>query len=160
MVIDTVARSRREITRTTGNESSPRWARGGSHVTFVRDNNLFIVPVEGTSAGTLVQLTDVSSRRADPRATDSQRVLKEEEQKLLDWVEQEAARRKRREARERALALPKFELGERQSVADAALLYRCWCNARGLIAVGCRGKFWWNWSTQRTWLAGRRNGGG
>ena len=122
VVIDTVARSRREITRTTGNESSPRWARGGSHVTFVRDNNLFIVPVESTSAGTLVQLTDVSSRRADPRATDSQRVLKEEEQKLLDWVEQEAARRKRREARERALALPKFELGERQSVADAALL--------------------------------------
>jgi dipeptidyl aminopeptidase/acylaminoacyl peptidase len=122
VVIDTVSKTRREITRTTGNESSPRWARGGSHVTFVRDNNLFIVPVEGTSAGTLVQLTDVSARRTEARPTDSQRVLKEEEQKLLDWVEQEAERRKRREARERARALPKFELAERQSVADAALL--------------------------------------
>jgi hypothetical protein len=111
VVIDTVARTRREITRTTGNEGSPRWARGGSHVTFVRDNNLFVVPVEGSTSGTIVQLTDVSARRSDARPTDSQRVLKEEEQKLLDWVEQEAARRKRREARDRAHALPKFELG-------------------------------------------------
>jgi dipeptidyl aminopeptidase/acylaminoacyl peptidase len=121
VVIDTIARTRREITRTTGNESSPRWARGGSHVTFVRDNSLFIVPVEGPSAGTLVQLIDVSARRNESRPTDSQRVLKEEEQKLIDWVEQEAARRKRREARDRARALPRFELGERQSIADAAV---------------------------------------
>jgi dipeptidyl aminopeptidase/acylaminoacyl peptidase len=121
VVIDTVTRTRREITRTTGNESNPRWARGGTHVTFVRDNNLFVVPVEGTSSGTLVQLTDVAARRTDTRPTDSQRVAREEEQRLLDWVEQEAERRKRREARERARALPKFEIGERQSVADAAL---------------------------------------
>jgi dipeptidyl aminopeptidase/acylaminoacyl peptidase len=135
VVVDTVARTRRDITRTTGNESSPRWARGGTHVTFVRDNNLFIVPVEaaapGLSAavpatatvpiGTLVQLTDVSARRTDPRLTDSQRVVREEERQLLDWVEREAERRKRREARERARALPKFELAERQTVSDAAL---------------------------------------
>jgi dipeptidyl aminopeptidase/acylaminoacyl peptidase len=121
VVVDTVARTRREVTRTTGNESSPRWAHGGSHVTFVRDNNLFIVPLEGASSGTLVQLTDVSARRADPRLTDSQKVLKSEEASLLDWVEQEAARRKRREARDRARALPKFELGERQTIVDAAL---------------------------------------
>ena len=36
-------------------------------------------------------------------------------------MEQEAERRKRREAREQARALPKFELAERQSIADAAL---------------------------------------
>ena len=46
VIIDTVARKRIDVTRTTGNESSPRWARGETHVTFVRDNNLFIVPVE------------------------------------------------------------------------------------------------------------------
>ena len=40
-------RKRIDVTRTTGNESSPRWARGETHVTFVRDNNLFIVPVAG-----------------------------------------------------------------------------------------------------------------
>ena len=121
VMIDTVSRTRHEITRTTGAENNPRWARGGTHVTFVRDNNLYIVPVDRSSAGTLVQLTDVAPRRSDPRPTDSQRVLKDEEQKLLDWVAQEAERRKRREARDEARALPKFELGERHSVVDAAL---------------------------------------
>jgi dipeptidyl aminopeptidase/acylaminoacyl peptidase len=121
VVIDTVARRRHEITRTTATESNPRWVRDGTHITFVRDNNLYIVPVEGPSSGTLVQLTDIAPRPNDPRLTDSQRVLKEEEQKLLDWVAQEAERRKRREARLEARALPKFELVERQSVVDAAL---------------------------------------
>ena len=69
----------------------------------------------------MVQLTDVSARRTDPRLTDSQKFIKEEEPKLLDWVEQEAARRKRREDLDRARALPKFELAERQNIADAAL---------------------------------------
>ena len=71
--------------------------------------------------GTVVQLTDIAVRASTTRPTDSQRVAREEEQKLLDWVEQEAARRKRREARDRARALPKFELAERQTIADAAL---------------------------------------
>lgn len=121
VVIDTVARTRRHITRTTGSERSPRWARGGTHVTFVRDDNLFIVPVDAGGSDALVQLTDVARRRAQPRRTDSQRVLAEEEQKLIQWVEQGRERRKRREARERARALPRFELAERQSVIDAAL---------------------------------------
>jgi dipeptidyl aminopeptidase/acylaminoacyl peptidase len=121
VMIDTVGRTRREVTRTTGNESNPRWARGGTHITFVRDNNLFIVPVDAAAGGTIVQLTDVSARRSEQRPTDSQRVLREEEGQLLDWVEQQTARRKRREERERARAHPKFELAERQAIVDAAL---------------------------------------
>lgn len=121
VIIDTIANRRIEVTRTTGNESSPRWARGESHVTFVRDNNLFIVPVQDVAGGALVQLTDAAVRRADPRPTDSQKFLKEEEQKLLDWVEAETERRKRREALERARALPRFDLTDRQTVADAAV---------------------------------------
>ena len=121
VVIDTVTRTRIDVTRTTGTESSPRWARGETHVTFVRDNNLFIVPIESVAAGTLVQLTDVAARRPDPRTSDSQKFIKEEEAKLLDWVEQSAARRKRREELDRARALPKFELAERQTLADAAV---------------------------------------
>jgi dipeptidyl aminopeptidase/acylaminoacyl peptidase len=121
VVIDTIARKRLDVTRTTGNESNPRWARGGTHVTFVRDNALFIVPVEGPSTGTVVQLIDASVRRSEAKPTDSQRVARDEEKQLLDWVEQEAERRKRREARERARALPKFELAERQTIVDAAL---------------------------------------
>jgi hypothetical protein len=106
VIIDTVARRRIAVTRTTGSESNPRWARGESHVTFVRDNNLFIVPVQDVEGGMLVQLTDTAPRRPDPRLTDSQKFLKEEEAKLLDWVEQEVARRQRREARDRAVATP------------------------------------------------------
>jgi len=121
VIIDTIDRKRIDVTRTTGNESSPRWARNESHVTFVRDNNLFIVPVESVSGGSVVQLTDVSARRTEPRVTDSQKFLKEEEPKILDWVEQEAARRKRREDLDRARALPKFEIAERQNILDAAL---------------------------------------
>lgn len=121
VIIDTVAHTRLDVTRTTGNESSPRWAKGETHVTFVRDNNLFIVPVEAVATGSVVQLTDVSARRADPRSTDSQKYVKEEETKILDWVEQEAARRKRRDDLDKARALPKFELADRQSVTDAAV---------------------------------------
>jgi dipeptidyl aminopeptidase/acylaminoacyl peptidase len=123
VVIDTIGRARQDVTRTTVAESNPRWARGGTHVTFVRENNLFIVPVaaSGSGSGTVVQLTDVAARRSEPALSDSQRVLKEEERQLLDWVEQEAARRQRREAREAARALPRFELTERQSITEAAL---------------------------------------
>jgi dipeptidyl aminopeptidase/acylaminoacyl peptidase len=121
VIIDTVSRTRIEVTRTTAGESRPRWARNETHVTFVRDNNLFIVPLDGIKTGGLVQVTDVGARRADPRTTDSQKALKEEQVKLFDWVEEQAERRKRREELDRARQLPRFELAERQSVTDAAL---------------------------------------
>src|SRR6478609_596982 len=122
VIIDTVAHKRIDVTHTTGNESSPRWAQNETRVTFIRDNNLFIVPAsaDGETA-VITQLTDVSTRRTDPRSSDSQKYLKEEEPKILDWVEQEAARRKRREDLDKARALPKFEIAERQTIADAAL---------------------------------------
>jgi len=121
VIIDTIANRRIEVTRTTGNESNPRWAKEETHVTFIRDNNLFIVPVQDVTAGALVQLTDAAVRRAETRPTDSQKFLKDEEQKLIEWVEAETARRKRREALDRARALPRFDLTERQTIADAAL---------------------------------------
>jgi dipeptidyl aminopeptidase/acylaminoacyl peptidase len=121
VVLDTVARKRIDITRTTGAESAPRWTRGGTHVTFLRDNSLFIVPVDSSSTGTLVQLVDASAARAEQRSTDSQRVARDEEKQLIDWVEQEAERRKRREERERAGAVPKFALAERHTIVYAVL---------------------------------------
>ena len=39
--------TRRWITRTTAGEGSPRWARNDTAVTYVRDGNLFIVPLDG-----------------------------------------------------------------------------------------------------------------
>lgn len=121
VIIDTVARRRIDVTRTTAVESNPRWTSDEAHVTFLRDNNLFLAPVEQVDTGALVQLTDVGPRRPDPRTSESQRILKEEERALIDWVREEAERRRRREARDRERALPRLELGERQSVVDAVL---------------------------------------
>ena len=121
VIIDTRDTARFDVTRTTGTESAPRWVRGGTHVTFLRDNNLYLVPVGQASGGTLVQLTDVGPRPTEPRLTDSQRFLKEEEEKLIEWVGQAAERRRRNEARDRERALPRFELADRQSVVDASL---------------------------------------
>ena len=40
----------RQITRTTGGEANPRWARNDTAVTYVRDGNLFLVPLDTGSA--------------------------------------------------------------------------------------------------------------
>ena len=121
VLIDTVARTRRTLTRTTARETSPRWARNESQVTFVRDNNVFIVPLDSTNGALFVQLTDISAKKTDPATTDSQKFIKEEELKLLEAVKEAAEKRKREEEKEKKLALPKFELQERQTVTDAAL---------------------------------------
>ncbi|MEW6323133.1 MAG: S9 family peptidase, partial [Acidobacteriota bacterium] len=121
VIIDTVARRRFDVSRTSGAESTPRWARGETHVTFVRDNDLYIVPAGAGADGALVQLVDGVERPSPPRISDSQRTLRQEEIKLLDWVRDERGRRQRREALERARAVPRLELGARESVVDAAL---------------------------------------
>jgi dipeptidyl aminopeptidase/acylaminoacyl peptidase len=111
-----------QITRTTGAESNPRWARNDTHVTYVRDGNLFIVPVEGAPGAEIVtQLTDVAPKRAEPRLTDSQKFIKEEEQKLMEYLREQAEQKKRDEDKEKKLKLPAFELQDRQSAADLML---------------------------------------
>ncbi len=113
-----------QITRTTGGESSPRWARNDTHVTYVRDNNLFIVPVSGdVAAGSalVAQLTDVAAKRPDPRLTDSQKFIKDEEQKLIEYLREQAEQKKRTEEKEKKLKLPAFELQDRQTATDLML---------------------------------------
>jgi dipeptidyl aminopeptidase/acylaminoacyl peptidase len=110
-----------QITRTSGNESNPRWTRDDTHVTYVRDGNLFVVPVDGTANGVVVQLTDVATKRAEPRLTDSQKFIKEEEQKLIDYLRERAEEKKRAEAKEKSSKLPSFELQERQNAVDLML---------------------------------------
>src|SRR3989441_1006761 len=104
--------------------TGPRWARRESAVTFTRDNNLFIVPLDsGTpgSPGSIVQLTDVQPKKRDSRDTDSQKFVKAEEQKLIEHTRIEAEKKKKAEEKEKARALPKFELADRQSAADLQL---------------------------------------
>src|SRR5262249_32498216 len=59
VVYDVATGGRRLLTRTSANESSPRWARRDAAVTFIRDGNLFLVSLDGTDQTSLVQLTDI-----------------------------------------------------------------------------------------------------
>src|SRR5258707_2062509 len=117
-LVDSVAGTRRDITRTTGSESNPRWARNESAITFVRENNLYIVPLD---SGAIEQLTDIAPKKRDPRKTDSQEFVKAEEQKLIEHTRVEAEKKKKAEEKDKARALTKFELADRQSANDIRL---------------------------------------
>jgi dipeptidyl aminopeptidase/acylaminoacyl peptidase len=59
VIYDVVSGTRRQLTRTAGVASAPRWARHDTAVTFVREGNLFLMTLDGSEATALVQLTDV-----------------------------------------------------------------------------------------------------
>ena len=113
--------TRRQITRTTGSESNPRWARNDTHVTYVRDGNLFIVPVDGGSGALITQLSDVGPKPSEPRLTDSQKFLREEEEKLISFVREQKAQKKKAEEKAKPDKLPALQLQERQSAVDLML---------------------------------------
>jgi dipeptidyl aminopeptidase/acylaminoacyl peptidase len=118
---DAGAGRRRHITRTTGSESGPRWARNDTHVTFVRDGNLFIVPLEGDGSALVAQLTDVAPKRTEPRLSDSQKFLRDEEARLIEFIREQAEQKKKDEEKAKKEKLPAFELQDRQSAIDLML---------------------------------------
>ena len=132
VLFDTTNGSRRQITKTSGGESSPRWARNDTHVTYVNGGNLFIVPVDtgrdpstgsGQGGSTLVtQLTDVVQRKQDPKLTDSQKFIKEEEQKLIEAVRERVEEKQKREEKAKKERLPQFELASAQQSASDLML--------------------------------------
>jgi dipeptidyl aminopeptidase/acylaminoacyl peptidase len=92
---------RRELTRTTEAESSPRWTRDGKRVAFLRGGNLFALSVD---SGLLEQLTDIRPPEPagappppDHKGTESQEALKKEERALLEVVESRAKKREEEE---------------------------------------------------------------
>jgi dipeptidyl aminopeptidase/acylaminoacyl peptidase len=95
--------------------------RSDTHVSWVRDGNLFIAPVEPGAGSLLAQLTDIAPPRPDPSLTDSQRFIRTEEEKLIEFVEKQRAERKKAEEEQNRNKLPSFELQERQSVSDLML---------------------------------------
>jgi dipeptidyl aminopeptidase/acylaminoacyl peptidase len=118
VLVDTVGGTRRNITRTTGAEANPRWARHETAVTFTRENNLYLAPLD---SGSIEQLTDVGPKKRDPRETDSQKFVKAEEQALITHTKVEAEKKKKADEKEKARALPKYELADRQNAADLEL---------------------------------------
>ena len=112
------AGTRRQITRTTGNESNPRWARNDTAVTYVRDGNLFVVSLDAASPALVAQLTDVGPKKPEPRLTDSQKFIRDEEEKLIGFLKEQKEDKKRTKRRTRSDKLPALELQDRQSAVD------------------------------------------
>ena len=121
VMVDSVARTRRQVTRTNEKESSPHWARRESHVSFLRGNDVYLVPLDAGGGDLVVQLTEVGLAKAEPKLTESQSFLKEEEQKLIGHVHEAAAKKKKEEEKQKKAALPKLEVKEGESLSDAAL---------------------------------------
>ncbi len=121
VLFDSTTGRRRYITRTTGPESSPRWARQDTHVTFVRDGNLFIVPLAGDSAALIAQLTDVGPKKNEPKLTDSQKVLRDEQEKLIGYIRDQKEKKTKAEEKAKKDKLPAFELQDRQAAIDLML---------------------------------------
>jgi dipeptidyl aminopeptidase/acylaminoacyl peptidase len=113
--------ARKWITRTTAGESGPRWARNDTAITYVREGNLFIVPLDNTAVAGLQQLTDVGPKKVDPRLTDSQKFMREEEEKLLEAVKEQKDKKKKADEKDKLDKLPALELQDRQSAIDLML---------------------------------------
>jgi len=121
VLVDAISGVRRQVTKTAGAESNPRWARNDTHVTWTREGNLFIAPIDPGASPLLTQLTDVATRKAEPRLTDSQRFIRDEEEKLIDFVEKQKGERKKAEEEQKKTRPPSFELEDRQTAADLML---------------------------------------
>ncbi len=113
--------TRRQITRTTGGETNPRWVRHDTAITYVREGNLFLVPADASSSALVQQLTDVAPKKTDPKLTDSQKFIRDEEEKLLEAVREQKDKKKKAEEKDKEDKLPAFELQERQSAVDLML---------------------------------------
>jgi len=118
--------ARRPLTRTVEAETNPRFTRDGRRVYFTRQNNLYVLSLEG---GLLEQLTDIrvggggGGGGAQPeRGTESQEVLKKEERALLEAVRERAERREEQEAKRKARERRKpFNLPTGHNVSNLTL---------------------------------------
>jgi dipeptidyl aminopeptidase/acylaminoacyl peptidase len=126
VVVDTVTRTRTLITRTAGAETHARWTDRGRAVTFVRDQALHRVLVDGPGPDggiAFEQLTDAGPPKPQPALTDSQQFVKAEEAQLLTAVRENEAKKARADAKKEQLALPRIPVTERQSVDDLVLAH-------------------------------------
>src|SRR4029079_10850578 len=107
-----------------GVESNPRWTRRDSAITFVQNGNLFLVPLTGASDNgvpMVQQLTDVGAKKSEPKLSDSQKFIRDEESKLLDSVREQKEKKKKADAEEGKDQVPSFDLQDRQSALDLML---------------------------------------
>lgn len=123
--------ARRQVTRTVETETNPRFTRDNTRIYFTRQNNLYLLSLEG---GLLEQLTDIrvgggggqrqggAGEPQQTRGTESQEVLKKDERELLEAVRERAARREEQEAKRKARERRKpFNIAAGQVVSNLSL---------------------------------------
>ncbi|MBP6716891.1 MAG: prolyl oligopeptidase family serine peptidase, partial [Acidobacteria bacterium] len=122
VIIDGTTGARKVLMRTAAAESNPRWARNETAITFVRENNLYLVSLTGgTDVPALVQLTDVvaaggpagaggagaaaggrggraggaagAAGGAQGELTEAQKLMRDENAKLIEFVRNQQAAR-------------------------------------------------------------------
>jgi dipeptidyl aminopeptidase/acylaminoacyl peptidase len=138
---------RRPITRTTDTEIGTHFTADQKHIYFTRQNNLYVIGLDG---GSLVQLTDIrvggaggagatqtaggsnaqrqggvtqgTSTESQQRGTDSQEYLKKEERQLIEAVRERTEQREEQEAKlkQREKRKP-FNLTAGQTVGNLTL---------------------------------------
>ena len=122
---DSAAGKRRNLTNTIVVESNPRFTRDERHVSFVRDNNLFVVSLDDASTAQVTNITGPDEKQPlwdDKKGTDSQEYIKGEERKLLDVIERRAKKREEEEAKKKKEhPIKPLRLEKKQSVTDAQL---------------------------------------
>ena len=115
---------RRQITRTTEIETNPRFTNDQRNIFFSRQNNLYLLSLDG---GLLEQVTDIRAAGApladaQRKGTESQEAIKKEERDLLEVVRERAVKREQDEKKrkEREKRKP-FQLAQGQNVANLML---------------------------------------
>lgn len=99
-IYDHAKGARRQITQTVDAETNPHFTFDQKHIYFTRQNNLYLMALDG---GLLEQLTDIriggtgTAGATPPKGTDSQEYLKKEERALLDAVRERAEQREEQE---------------------------------------------------------------
>ncbi len=121
---------RHALTKTNDSESDARFTHDEQHVTFVRNNNLYVLSL---TDGSIVQRTNiVSSDEKGPHvalfedemkdATASQKWIADEAKKLSDVIARRAAEKKEDEAeRKKEIAIAPLKLKKGESVEDIQL---------------------------------------
>jgi dipeptidyl aminopeptidase/acylaminoacyl peptidase len=66
-------------------------------------------------------VTDVATKKSEPRLTDSQKYLRDEEEKLIEFTRKQKDEKKKADEKAKKDKLPSFELQERQTAADLML---------------------------------------
>jgi dipeptidyl aminopeptidase/acylaminoacyl peptidase len=144
-IYDHAKNERRPITRTTDVESNAHFTFDQKHIYFTRQNNLYVMALDG---GSLLQMTDIRAAGAgaapvagaggggqrggqaggntntegQQRGTESQEYLKKEERQLLEAVRERAEQREEQEAKRKLRETRKpFNVPAGQNVVNLSL---------------------------------------